>query len=78
MKCGLQLLCIEAIMCGKIAYHEYKGAPVILDEADEIRHSLGPFSKVRFFLLSTPTRKCLCRMLLCVIMKLYVSVHNWY
>lgn len=48
MKCGLQPLCHEAVLCGRIAYHEYRGAPVLLQEADEIRHSLGPFSKVLF------------------------------
>ena len=48
MKCGLLPISQEAILCGNISYHEYKG---ILDE-DDVRkllaQDLGPINKVMF------------------------------
>ena len=48
MKCGLLPISQEAILCGHISYHEYKGILAEEDVKRLLAHDLGPINKVMF------------------------------
>ncbi len=48
MKCGLLPLSQEAILCGNISYHDYKGVMAEEDIRRLLAEDLGPISKVMF------------------------------
>lgn len=47
-KQGLLPISQEAMICGKISYHDYSGILVDQDERDKLARNLGPFNKVMF------------------------------
>jgi adducin len=48
MKCGLLPISQEAIMCGTVSYHEYKGILVEDDIRRLLAEDLGPLNKLMF------------------------------
>ncbi|CAF0727263.1 unnamed protein product [Brachionus calyciflorus] len=48
MKCGLLPLSQEAILCGNVSYHEYKGVFSEEDVKKLLAEDLGPLSKIMF------------------------------
>ncbi|XP_076460778.1 protein hu-li tai shao-like isoform X3 [Babylonia areolata] len=47
-KCGLLPMSQEALICGKISYHDYRGILVDQEERDQLARNLGPMNKVMF------------------------------
>ncbi|KAK7109301.1 hypothetical protein V1264_013365 [Littorina saxatilis] len=47
-KQGLLPMSQEALLCGKVSYHDYRGILVDQEERDQLARSLGPFNKVMF------------------------------
>ncbi|XP_076435277.1 uncharacterized protein LOC143275160 isoform X2 [Babylonia areolata] len=47
-KCGLLPISQEALICGKVSYHDYNGLLVDQNEKDQLARNLGPFNKVMF------------------------------
>lgn len=45
-KKGLIPLSQEALICGQVSYHDYRGILVDQDERDQLARNLGPFNKV--------------------------------
>ena len=43
---GLLPISQEALICGKISYHDYNGILVDQSERDTLSKNLGPFNKV--------------------------------
>ncbi len=48
MKCGLLPISQEALLCGNISYHEFKGQFTEDDVRKLLDHDLGPLNKVMF------------------------------
>ena len=46
MKCGLLPMSQEALIVGKVGYHDYNGILVDEEERKAIQHNLGPHKKV--------------------------------
>jgi adducin len=48
MKCGLLPISQEAILCGNISYHEFKGISTEEDIKKLLEKDLGPLNKIMF------------------------------
>jgi adducin len=46
MKCGLLPLCQEALVCGNVSYHDYRGIVIDQDIKKILVEDLGPINKV--------------------------------
>ena len=51
MKCGLLPMSQEALICGNVSYHEYRGILVDAEEKEKIARNLGVHNKVSHFVL---------------------------
>ncbi|KAL8622651.1 hypothetical protein ACOMHN_009285 [Nucella lapillus] len=47
-KCGLLPISQEALICGKVSYHDYRGIIADQEERDLLARNMGPFNKVMF------------------------------
>ena len=50
MKCGLLPVSQEALICGKISYHDYQGVLTEPEERDKLARNLGVHNKVSLVL----------------------------
>lgn len=48
MKCGLLPMSQEALICGNVSYHEYRGILVDAEEKEKIARNLGVHNKILF------------------------------
>merc|ERR1711974_308168 len=48
MKCGLLPMSQEALICGKVSYHEYRGILVDPEEKEKLARNLGVHNKILF------------------------------
>lgn len=46
MKCGLLPISQEALVCGKLSYHDYQGIFVDPEEREKLARNLGVHNKV--------------------------------
>ena len=49
MKCGLLPISQEAILCGTVSYHDYKGMQAEEDVKRLLVNDLGPLNKVNYY-----------------------------